>query len=131
MRRLRPVALTVSVVLVVWGCGRGDVGSLTTERPAAGSEASLPRLVEFGATWCPPCKQTVPILKELTNEYAGTFVVESIDVDEHRDLARKEGIEGIPTFVFYDADGRELHRQVGFMSKSRILDTWRELGLSL
>jgi thioredoxin 1 len=131
MRRLGAIALVVSVVLVVWGCGRGDAGSLTTDRPAAGSEASLPRLVEFGAEWCPPCKQTVPILKELTSEYAGTFRVESIDVDEHKDLAKKEGIEGIPTFIFYDASGQELRRQVGFMSKSRILDTWRELGLSL
>ena len=131
MRRLGAVALAASVVLAVWGCGRSDIGPSTSDRPAAGAEASIPRLVEFGATWCPPCKQTVPILKELTSEYAGTFLVESIDVDEHQDLARKEGIEGIPTFVFYDASGRELHRQVGFMSKRQILGTWRELGLSL
>ncbi len=131
MGRLGKVVLMAGVMLVLWGCGRGDSGPSTSDRATAGPQESIPRLVEFGAEWCPPCKRTVPILKELTSEYAGTFRVESIDVDQHKDLARREGIEGIPTFVFYDASGRELHRQVGLMSKSQILDKWRELGIPL
>ena len=131
MSRLGIVVLAASVTLALWGCGRSDTGPSTSDRATAGPQESMPRLVEFGAEWCPPCKLMVPILKELTSEYAGTFLVESIDVDEHKDLARKEGIESIPTFVFYDASGRELHRQVAFMSKSQILDKWRELGLAL
>ena len=131
MSRFGRVVLTASVMLALWGCGSRDSGPSTSDRATAGAQESIPRLVEFGSEWCPPCKRMVPILKELTSEYAGTFRVESIDVDEHKDLAKKEGIEGIPTFVFYDASGRELHHQVGFMSKSQILGKWRELGLAL
>ncbi len=131
MSRFGIVALAASVMLTLWGCGRSGTGPSTSGRATAGPQGSMPRLVEFGAEWCPPCKLMVPILKELTSEYAGTFRVESIDIDEHRDLAKKEGIKNIPTFIFYDASGRELHRQVGFMSKSQILGKWRELGLAL
>jgi len=131
MGRLWVVALVAGVMLALWGCGRSVPGPSTSGRATAGPQGSMPRLVEFGAEWCPPCKRMVPILRELTSEYAGTFLVESIDVDEHKDLAKKEGIKSIPTFIFYDASGRELHRQVGFMSKSQILGKWRELGLAL
>jgi thioredoxin 1 len=35
----------------------------------------------------------------------------------------------IPTQVFYDTQGRELYRHIGFLSKKEILDTWKKLGV--
>jgi thioredoxin 1 len=95
-------------------------------------EQRLPKLVDLGATQCIPCKMMVPILEQLTKEYAGVFDVEFIDVwqKENAEKAEAYGIEQIPTQVFLDADGKELWRHVGFISKEDILKKWGELGYS-
>jgi len=71
-----------------------------------------------------------PILDELTKEYKGIFDVEFIDVwqPENKERAMTYKIETIPTQIFFDADGNELWRHVGFISKEDILSKWQELG---
>ncbi|WP_139070843.1 co-chaperone YbbN, partial [Paenibacillus sp. KS1] len=38
-------------------------------------------LVEFGATWCPPCKALLPILDELDHQYGERVNVVKVDCD--------------------------------------------------
>ncbi len=100
----------------------------TKPEPATGSEtpAALPKLWDFFATWCPPCKKQAPIIEELAKEYAGRIEIISIDTDKNPELARKFNIQAIPTLVFLDAEGKELSRNVGLMSKEEILARFRE-----
>jgi thiol-disulfide isomerase/thioredoxin len=72
-----------------------------------------------------------PILEELKKEYAGKMTVEFIDVWVNPDAAKPYGIEVIPTQIFYDADGKERFRHVGFFGKEDILGKWKELGVDL
>lgn len=37
----------------------------------------------------------------------------------------------IPTQIFFDAQGNELYRHVGFIGKEDILAKWKELGVDL
>jgi len=37
-----------------------------------------------------------------------------IDADEQRDLASRYKISGLPTILFVDSTGREVHRVVGY-----------------
>jgi peroxiredoxin len=47
-------------------------------------------LLEFWATWCPPCKTSVPELNELHKRYRDKdFVLLAISVDEGRNVKRK------------------------------------------
>lgn len=91
----------------------------------------LPRLVDLGAGQCIPCKQMKPILAELTQEYAGQFNVVFIDVWENKAAGEPYGIRMIPTQIFFAADGKELARHEGFISKKEILAKWKELGVVL
>lgn len=93
--------------------------------------ASLPRLVDLGARKCIPCKQMIPVLAALTNEFAGRLEVVFIDVWENRDAGRPYGIRIIPTQIFYDTTGQEIFRHEGYWSKEAILAKFKELGVEL
>ena len=43
-------------------------------------------LVDFFATWCPPCKAISPILEEFSNENNDIKVLK-VNVDENQELA--------------------------------------------
>jgi thioredoxin 1 len=95
---------------------------------AASSNGDLPQLVDLGSTTCVPCKAMAPILDELGATFAGQFEVVFIDVREDGDAAEQYGISIIPTQIFLDADGNELYRHQGFLSRDDILAKWAELG---
>ena len=93
--------------------------------------ARLPRLLDLGAGKCIPCKMMAPILEELKREYAGRMEVVFIDVWKDPEAGKTYGIEVIPTQIFYDAEGKERFRHVGFYGREDILGKWKELGVDL
>ena len=97
--------------------------------PAAG--VKVPRMIDLGATRCIPCKMMAPILAGLKKEYAGRMDVEFIDVWENPAAGEQYKIEMIPTQIFFDAEGKELFRHVGFYGKEDILGKWKELGVDI
>lgn len=84
-------------------------------------------LVDFYATWCPPCKAIAPYLDDLSNEHVDvTFL--KVDVDKVKDVAIKEDVKSMPTFVCY-LDGKMTYKFVG-ADKERILDVIKNKGTS-
>jgi thioredoxin len=105
-------------------------GSATSQAaPGPAVTAKLPRLVDLGAGKCIPCKMMAPILAELKRDYADRFTTEFIDVWENHDAGKRYNIEMIPTQIFFDAEGKERFRHVGFFGKEDILGKWKELGV--
>ena len=94
------------------------------------SSKKLPKLLDFGAEKCVACQRLAPIIKELQQEYADSFTTQFIDVWIKSNLpqAKKYRIQLIPTQIFLDANGKELWRHTGFISKKDILKKWQELG---
>ena len=81
-------------------------------------------LVDFTATWCPPCKmmekQTWPDEKvqAWVREHA---VAIQVDIDKLPELAQKFSIQAIPTVVFLK-DGEELDRHTGFRGPAEFVE---------
>ena len=69
-------------------------------------------LVDFWATWCPPCRQLAPTIDGLAADYQGRLTVAKVDVDENTDLAQRYGIQSIPTLVLF-RDGRVVDKRLG------------------
>ena len=86
-------------------------------------------LVDVGAASCIPCKMMAPILEKLEKKYDGKAAVIFIDVRHYPDQARKLGIQGIPTQIFYDAKGKEVQRHVGYMSEAAIVAQFKKMGI--
>lgn len=70
-------------------------------------EASLqiPVVADFWADWCAPCRQLMPILEKLAQEYAGRFRLVKINVDECPEIAGALGVQQIPLVLAF-VDGQ-------------------------
>jgi thioredoxin 1 len=101
--------------------------ALTSLQKAQGAEA-LPKLIDLGADKCIPCKEMAPILEKMKTDFAGVLDVQFIDVWKNPEAGEAYDIELIPTQIFFDAEGKELFRHVGFFGREEMLAKWRELG---
>lgn len=82
-------------------------------------ESSLPVLVEFGASWCGPCKKQMPILELVSGEYSDKLKVVKIDIDDAPDATSKFGVRSVPTLVLFNS-GESVSTKVGFSTKDDI-----------
>lgn len=113
--------------------------SFTTRENQSVSNTSLRGkvvLLDFWGTWCPPCRESVPILRNLNKKYAGkpfqligvssdddedlwkTFIAEQhMDWSEYIDLPgnvlQAFQVESFPTYIVLDKDGVIRFRQSG------------------
>jgi thioredoxin 1 len=86
-------------------------------------------MLDLGAKKCIPCKMMAPILEKLTKEYKGRASIVFIDVLQNPDQARRFGIRAIPTQIFFDKDGKQVYRHVGFMSEDAIVLQLQKMGV--
>ncbi len=159
----------VTLVLLVTGCSAGSepsdvkgqttsvegtqVGNLASDfqlQNLEGQTASLgnlrgePVLINFWATWCPPCRDEMPYIQEIYEEWSDKGLVvlainlgeSSSQVEEFRqnyhlsftvlldikqDVAQRYNITGIPTTFFIDKDGIIRDKVIGaFPNKTQI-----------
>ncbi len=88
-------------------------------------QAKEPVMIEFGATWCGPCKILAPIIHELSHEMQGVKIGTS-DVDEQSNLSQQFNIMSVPTMLFFK-DGKVMEQMVGLQSKETIRAKLEEL----
>ena len=58
-------------------------------------------VIDFFATWCPPCKIMEPVTRELATEYNGKVAFAKINTDQERNAAMKYQIRYVPTFYLF------------------------------
>ena len=75
-------------------------------------------IVDFGATWCPPCKAQKPILASFAEKNPGVEVV-YVDVDESPRVASRLGVQGVPTLMVFVGGQRKTVGR-GLQSPGRI-----------
>jgi len=86
-------------------------------------------MVDIGAKSCIPCKMMAPIMEKLEKDYKGKAAILFIDVWKDPDQAKRFGIRVIPTQIFYDKEGKEVLRHVGFMSERAIVSQLKSMGV--
>jgi thioredoxin 1 len=87
-------------------------------------------MVDLGAKTCIPCKMMAPILEKLSTDYEGTAAIIFIDVWENSYQAKKFKVSMIPTQIFFDKDGNEVARHIGFMAEADIIAQLDKMGVA-
>ncbi|MDG0812531.1 thioredoxin family protein [Cohnella rhizosphaerae] len=83
-----------------------DVNFETAVRPTGVT------LVDFGATWCPPCKALLPVIETLAEEYGERVSIVKVDTDESPETASSFGVMSNPTVIVFN-DGEPVEKLVG------------------
>jgi thioredoxin len=68
-------------------------------------------IVDFTASWCPPCKMIGPKFEALASSYP-TIKFVKVDVDQNSEAAEFANVQAMPTFKVYK-DGVEVGELVG------------------
>lgn len=69
-------------------------------------------LVDFWATWCPPCRAQLPLVDEAAKQLEGKAKVAKVNVDKGKKTAARFGVQSIPTLIVFK-DGKEVKKFVG------------------
>ncbi len=105
-----------------------DLSKISLEKSLVNGK---PTLADFGWKICIPCKAMKPILEEMAVEYGdrvNVLIVEVYDPAQEK-LVTRYGIKSIPTQVFFDANGNEVSRHIGYISKEDILIQLNKMGV--
>ena len=105
-------------------------------------------VVNFWASWCPPCRKEMPALAQVARQLKGKVDFVGLDTQDQRsaglafaksthvhyplafDTAQvwsSYGVYGLPTTFFVSPKGQILGKQVGGLTKSRLLALIRQV----
>lgn len=154
----KPLAAALLAGATVWAGAAAVAGQLgkSANLPAAelsdldgktvrlSSFAGKPVVVNLWATWCPPCRREMPVLRDAQQanrdvvfvfanqgEYAETvkhylqsegLSLENVLLDPSGAIAAQVGSVGLPTTLFYDAAGNQVNTRVGAVSAATLAE---------
>src|SRR3569832_1471027 len=132
---MKKLTLGLLACWVMWQAG-AEEGAWTTDLSKAQTKAKAEKklvLMDFnGSDWCPPCKalrKTVLNSAEFNRFAKDNLVLVDVDFPQHKQqteelkkankaLSEKFHIEGFPTIIVLNADGKELKKVVGYDGQS-------------
>ncbi|TEB10332.1 thioredoxin family protein [Pelotomaculum propionicicum] len=78
-------------------------------------------LVAFSRKSCHVCKEVIPLVEDIAEEYVGKFGFYSVDVEEEKDLYNRFSLRGVPSLLFFK-DGEYQGKLAGQLEEEQIKD---------
>ena len=129
-RRIASLVVMIGILsLILSGCSSDEAPTSYSEAPTDVPVKGMPTMVDLGANECIPCKMMAPVMEKVEKKYRGKAAIVFIDVWKDKDQAKRFGIRAIPTQIFFDEEGKEVHRHEGFMGEADIDRVFKEMGV--
>ncbi len=102
---------------------------------AAGKASGKPVMIDFGADWCPACKELEhttyrdPVFTSEAQRFVTVLVDSTEMTDQMTELWKQYGITGLPVVVFYDSNGALMKdpRVEGFMAANDFVSQMKKV----
>ncbi|RLS58134.1 MAG: thioredoxin family protein [Planctomycetota bacterium] len=130
MTRKTLLVLALSMVSLMWACSRSQSDATWTPVPLSKpvdpwfeeqiGDTKTPVLIDFTATWCPPCQEMKPDIHKLEAAYGSRLKVVEVDIDERGNLASHFEVGAIPHLMLLK-NGQIVNRSVGGRDYSDLL----------
>ena len=99
----------------------GKIPSLTEQNfDSEVLKSDVQVLVDFGATWCGPCKALAPIVEKISEDFKGKVKVVAVDIDECPEVAKKYSVRSVPTVLVFKG-GQKSGQSAGLTSRENLL----------
>ena len=149
---IRKIFLVFTMVLMIFGLNTyGSAYAKNTIRDdellnlIAGAKGKQVVLVNFYASWCPPCREEMPHLINLRKKYSeDELIMIGINLDESADIMkdfnkkmavnyttfhdtgaiqRLYRVEAVPFTVIYGKNGNSIYAKAGYVSEETLTKT--------
>ena len=97
--------------------------------PAKARELGIPVVADFGMNRCVQCIRQSAAIDIMKEETKGRIEWPFFHVGEEEGLTAAYGVLLIPTLIFFNAEGKEVFRNVGLMEADELRAKLKELGL--
>lgn len=125
------VCLSILVFIFVISCSDNKSVKESSTNSKLNNTTALITFIELGSVNCIPCKMMQPVMKNIEKRFKDQIKVVFYDVwtKEEAKYAKIYNINGIPTQVFLDKDGKEIYRHVGFFPEEDLANFLKSKGL--
>jgi cytochrome c biogenesis protein CcmG/thiol:disulfide interchange protein DsbE len=128
------------------------LSNLSDEQVSLSDYLGTPVMVNFWATWCPPCKAEMPLIQEYQDKFTDEFVVLAINGGDSKELVQSfmetnsftlnflldpdvsvatlYQVRGFPTSLFIDADGNLQVTHIGELTATLIDAYLQKIGVA-
>ena len=86
------------------------------------NDATTFKIVEFGATWCGPCRALQATLVEINKElHSDKLKFYKVNVETEDTLVEQFAINAVPTLIIFGKTGEEIARVNGALTKDKLV----------
>lgn len=118
--------------------------SMDGSAASVGHNVGKPVVLNLWATWCPPCQREMPILAQAQSDYPGVVFLmvnqgeqaptvqrflqqkglkfDHVLLDPLSEAMQTFGSRGLPTTLFFDANGKLVDSHIGELTAARLKD---------
>ena len=127
---MKKTGIILLMVIVGFALFAGENQTEKAETVVADS-VQIPQItfLELGSLTCIPCKQMENVLESIREKYGDQIEVIFHDVKKEKEIAEQFRIRMIPTQVFLNSEGEEIHRHIGFYPEAQIDEFLLKQGL--